>query len=330
MMTMVQRLLLLATLCLSVDSFQFQIAGNAPLGTTGSTDMQTTTRLHAHGMDRRAALVASVGALTFPLLPLEAAQAAATTIAPVTNTVLMDVRISRQDGTFYVRDDLEDTPENKVFYGQLTLGLFGTVAPKTVKEFLSYVDVKFNPADDNPLPSYARSSFVSLDQATGLLIGGNIPSLELTNFGGATALKYGGRVLTAPLWINGQETERILHNTKGLLTHRSLDVAPTFGITTRASPELDGTHTVFGQLLLDDTSRAFLEVVQDLPTYSMEKPRGDPRQETAIDTVTASVFNSQREIFRSAAQTFGDSRVSKLYPGKLLRRVEVTQVRLAS
>ncbi|KAI2507799.1 hypothetical protein MHU86_6579 [Fragilaria crotonensis] len=222
-------------------------------------------------------------------------------LAPITDKVLMDVRISRQDGTFYVRDDLEDTPENKVFYGQLTIGLFGNVAP--------------------------RLSFVSLDQSTGLLLGGNIPSLEVTEFGGSTALKYGGRILMAPLWFDGQQTERISHTRKGLFTHRTLDVAPTFGITTRPATELDGTHTVFGQLILDDTSQNFLNLVQDLPTYSMERPRGDPRQETAMDNVASAVFNSQREIFRSAAQTLGDTRVSKLYPGKLLRRVEVTQIR---
>jgi cyclophilin family peptidyl-prolyl cis-trans isomerase len=267
-----------------------------------------------------------------PNLPAEAETSTTLgTIAPITDKILMDVRISRQDGTFYVRDDLDDTPENKVFYGQLVLGLFGTVAPKTVQEFLSYIDVKFNPDDENPLPSYARSSFVSLDQSTGLLIGGNIPSLEVTEFGGSIALKYGGRILAAPLWIDGQQTERISHRTKGLLTHRNLDVAPLFGITTRdAAAELDGTHTVFGQLLLDDTSRAFLNVVQDIPTYATERPRsGDPNQETAMDTVTSAIFNSQREIFRSAAQTLGDSRVNKVYPGKLLRRVEVTQVRRA-
>lgn len=318
MIALLPRLLLLIAMCFLVNSF-----GNAKCSTRFK---HSTSVLLAHGLDRRSALATSMAILTASRLP--PAQAAAPDIlAPITDKVLMDVRISRQDGTFYVRDDLEDTPENKVFYGQLTIGLFGNVAPKTVKEFLSYVDINFNPADENPLPSYARSSFVSLDQSTGLLLGGNIPSLEVTEFGGSTALKYGGRILMAPLWFDGQQTERISHTRKGLLTHRTLDVAPTFGITTRPATELDGTHTVFGQLILDDTSQNFLNLVQDLPTYSMERPRGDPRQETAMDNVASAVFNSQREIFRSAAQTLGDTRVSKLYPGKLLRRVEVTQIR---
>lgn len=45
--------------------------------------------------------------------------------ATVTQKVFMDVRISRQDGTFYVRDDLPDTPENRVYTGRLVIGLFG-------------------------------------------------------------------------------------------------------------------------------------------------------------------------------------------------------------
>jgi hypothetical protein len=102
-----------------------------------------------------------------------------------------------------------------------------------------------------------------------------------------------------------------------------------FGITTRASPELDSTNIVFGQVLLDDSSREFLNKCQDLPTYSMERPKGDPRQESkAVEDVAAAVFNSQREFFRGAAKTFGDSRANKVYEGKLLRRVEVTQVGL--
>lgn len=163
----------------------------------------------------------------------------------------------------------------------------------------------------------------------GLIVGGYIPGLELTSFGGGTALQYGGRVLSAPLWVD-KETKRLPHNSRGLLTHRSLDVTPTFGITTRSStPELDSTNIVFGQVLSDDSSRAFLQLVQDLPTYSLERQRvGDPREATVVDGVAAAVFNSQRVFFRGAAKTLGDSRIDKVYEGKLLRRVEITQVGL--
>jgi len=114
--------------------------------------------------------------------------------AKVTHKVFMNVRISRQDGTFYVRDDLPDTPENRVFSCRLVLGLFGKNCPTHVGRFLSYVQpsettvAKDEDEDDNPLPNYGRSYFTALDQSTGLLVGGMIPSLELTEIGGNTAL----------------------------------------------------------------------------------------------------------------------------------------------
>lgn len=291
-------------------------------------------RMHSE-MERRSAIALGlVGSMAmFGLLGPIAASAAddpTESLPPITNTVYMNVRISRQDGTFYVRDDLEDTPENQVFTGTLKLGLFGTAAPRAVQQFLSYVNVSYSPLDDDPLPSYSRSTFSSLDQATGLLLGGTIPSLEVTSFAGSTAIKYGGRILMAPLWIEpGIPVVSLKHNTKGLLTHRALDVAPSFGITTRSStPELDGISIVFGKVLFDDSSREFFRLVEDLPTYSMEHTSTDPSSENMADTAKAAVFNSQREIFRSVARGIGDTRVSKVYEGKLLRRVEVTQVGL--
>ena len=104
----------------------------------------------------------------------------------ITHKVKFNVRMSRADGTFYVRDDPEGvipSPDNQVFTGSVTLGLFGTHAPNHVKRFLDYVDVKYSPADDTPVPTYARSQFPSLDQSTGLLTGGVIPGLAfLTAF----------------------------------------------------------------------------------------------------------------------------------------------------
>lgn len=118
------------------------------------------------------------------LSPLEAYASEDISKATITDRVVMDVRISRQDGTFYVRDDLDDSPENKVFYGQLKFALFGDLAPQAVKQFLSYVDIDFNPSDDNPMPSYARSTFVSFDQSTGAslsaFVGTSLPRLILS------------------------------------------------------------------------------------------------------------------------------------------------------
>lgn len=141
-------------------------------------------------------------------------------------------------------------------------------------------------------------------------------------------MQYGGRILPAPLWID-KNTEKLSHDRKGLLSHKFLDATPVFGITTRSCTELDSSSLVFGQVLLDESSREFLRKCEDLPTYSMERPKGDPRQDEntkVVQDVAASIFNTQREFFRGAAKTFGDTRADKVYEGKLLRRVEVTQV----
>ena len=164
--------------------------------------------------------------------------------------------------------------------------------------------------------------------ATGLLVGGAIPSLEVTAIGGGTALKYGGRILPAQLWGEQSRANRLSHDAKGLLTHRMLEVTPTFGITTRPNPDLDYTNTVFGQVLFDDSSSEFLRLCEDIPTYSLERPQGDPREETAVDVVASTLFKTQREFFRGAAKSLGDGRLDKIYAGKLLRRVEVTKVEL--
>jgi cyclophilin family peptidyl-prolyl cis-trans isomerase len=280
-------------------------------------------------LDRRTALsIASASIFAASLFnPIHAFAADSDKpLAPITHKVYFDVRISRSDGTFYERDDLPDIQENKVFYGKLKFGLFGKTVPTAVERFLSYVDVPYSPLDDDPLPSYGRSSFKTLDQSTGLLVGGFIPGLDITSIGGGTAIQFGGRILPAPLWLD-KNTEKVSHSQKGLLSHRFLDATPVFGITTRACPELDASSLVFGQVLVDESSKAFFDKVQDLPTYSMERPMGDPRTSNkGVEDVAASIFNSQREFFRGAAKTLGDSRADKVYEGKLLRRVEVTKV----
>lgn len=257
--------------------------------------------------------------------------------ARVTHKVTFNVRISRADGTFYVRDDPPDTvpsADNQVFYGELVLGLFGEIAPTHVERFLKYADVQYTPADDDPLPSYARSSFQSLDQTNGLLQGGYIPGLHLTSLGGSSALEYGGKILPAALWIEKGDaaSHRVSHAAgRGLLTHRNLEVLPIFGVTTRPLSDFDGTHTVFGQILPTESSNTFLSRVIDLPTYSTDRPTipvenvggADSR---AVGEVASSVYSLQKEFFRGAAKSFGDTRLSSVYEGKILRRVEVTAV----
>jgi cyclophilin family peptidyl-prolyl cis-trans isomerase len=278
--------------------------------------------------------------------------------APVTDTVYFDVRISRQDGTFYVNDDLPDIPENRVFMGRIIVDLFGATAPNYVARFLSYIDPDYIPGskkpasssavdmDENPLPLYSRATFRRLDQDTGLLVGGCIAGLRFSEINGSPALQYNGRLLPARLWLEGQRqqspstaTSVISHTAKGLLTHRILDVTPEFGITTRSdTPELDGTHVVFGKVRLTDKSSgndgaAFLDLVRDLPTYGMDRPStmvassSDNADGAAmvVDDATSALFNAQRQFFRSAAKSIGDTRIDKVYEGKLLRRVEVTR-----
>eukprot|EP00527_Entomoneis_sp_CCMP2396_P008946 CAMPEP_0198147160 /NCGR_PEP_ID=MMETSP1443-20131203/33508_1 /TAXON_ID=186043 /ORGANISM="Entomoneis sp., Strain CCMP2396" /LENGTH=421 /DNA_ID=CAMNT_0043811345 /DNA_START=162 /DNA_END=1427 /DNA_ORIENTATION=+ len=301
----------------------------------------------------------------------------------VTDRVFFNVRISRQDGTFYERDDLPtDTDNDKVFHGRLVFELFGDAAPVTVERFKSYVSgtsttkgnvVNDNYNDDNPLPSYSRSIFSSLDPATGVLGAGKIAGLELTQIGGSNALQYGGRLLPASLWLEttnnkNKKTQgttstststtsnnmQMRHLGKGLLTHKILEPLPIFGITTRTdTTQLDATHVVFGRLVvLEDTSnnpgtaagtasddgRQFLKIVSNLPTYSeLSRPVLPTDVEASsllsttstidvVDDAAAAIFQAQRYFFRSAAKSFGDSRIEKVYEGKLLRRVEVTQV----
>jgi cyclophilin family peptidyl-prolyl cis-trans isomerase len=241
----------------------------------------------------------------------------------ITDKVFMDIRVARQDGSTYVRDDLPDTFENTVIRTRLVFGLYGKLAPNNVQKFLNYI-VPPNDSDvDDPYPSYGRSNFPSFDQSTGLLGGGYIPSLRVKDIGGSTALTYGARVLSAPLWID-QSSSKLSHSTKGLLTHRTLDVTPAFGMTTRECRSLDATHTVFGQVLWNDETLDFFRALQDFPTYSVDRPSGN--DEFGTGAVASSVFAAQRSIFRGAAKSLGDSRVNKVYEGKLLRRIEVLQV----
>jgi len=247
----------------------------------------------------------------------------------ITHKVFMDVRVARSDGSTYIRDDLPDTFENRVLYQRITFGLYGTILPNHVNKFLGYIEPTGDGDVDNPYPSYSRSSFPQLDQETGLLKGGYISGVRAKQVAGTTALTYGNRILPANLWIeNGNNanitTTKLSHCTKGLLTHKNLDVLPNFGITTRSTPTLDGSHTVFGQVMWDEETLNFFRDLEEIPTYSVGRPADYDDFDTGA--VAKTVFNAQREFFRGAAKSIGDDRVGKLYDGKLLRRMEVLQV----
>ena len=151
--------------CGSLQNIGTNVRRNELFASPNHQNMNET--LNRPEVNRRSALAWGCAATTITFLSIMPA-IASDALAPITNKVYMDVRISRSDGTFYVRDDLPDLPENRVFYGRLVFGLYGTKAPTTVERFLSYVTVAYNPLDDNPLPSYGRSTFRSLEQATGM------------------------------------------------------------------------------------------------------------------------------------------------------------------
>eukprot|EP00571_Detonula_confervacea_P004890 CAMPEP_0172318332 /NCGR_PEP_ID=MMETSP1058-20130122/34599_1 /TAXON_ID=83371 /ORGANISM="Detonula confervacea, Strain CCMP 353" /LENGTH=305 /DNA_ID=CAMNT_0013033149 /DNA_START=176 /DNA_END=1093 /DNA_ORIENTATION=+ len=257
-------------------------------------------------------------------------------IPKITHKVYFDVRISRADGSFYVRDaSPTDSPDDEPLYGRFVLGLFGEKTPNHVENFLKYVDVPY--AVDNPLPSYSRSKFQTFDAATGLLVGGTIPGLAVTTLAGGNVLEYSGKIIPAKLWLedknasNDPATPQLSHNNKGLLTHRNLDPTPAFGITTRnTSTSLDVTHTIFGCILEDETG--LMDKVVDLPVLTDEGRVSRTTNEPVSvggdvgGSLASSAFTLQRRVFRDAAKTFGDSRLDKVYDGKILRRVEVTQV----
>lgn len=120
---------------------------------------------------------------------------------------------------------------------------------------------------------------------------------------------------------------------KRLLTHRNLDPTPSFGITTRkTSTILDDTHTIFGMVMEDESG--FLDEVVDIPvlldTGRVSRTTSEPvaMGGDVGGSLASSVFTAQRAIFRDAAKTFGDTRLEKVYDGKLLRRIEVTKVGL--
>ena len=166
-------------------------------------------------------------------------------------------------------------------------------------------------------------------------------------------LEYSGRVFPARLWLedsDGPASPRLSHGARGLLTHRDLDPTPSFGITTRgggSASSLDGTHTVFGCVLEDEGG--FLGRAVDVPamtdagTVSRTTTESERTSGTAsaggdragavvgvggaeFESLASGVFAAQRRVFRDAARTLGDSRLDKVYDGKLLRRIEVTKV----
>lgn len=307
-----------------------------------TTPLRWSSKTALNSISRRniltSTVVSSVAASTFTSGATATTTATNPTKTPkVTHRLQWDVRVSRADGTFYYRDNTDNDPNNQVYETSIVLELFGVDAPNCVNQFLQYCS-RSSALLDETTPSYSQSVWDGYDATTGLLSGGKIPSLTAVNLNGNAALQYANRVLPSPLWLDAPSTTSTgstirSHTRPGLLTHRNLDLLPNFGVTTFANPLLDRSHTVFGQLQDSDTSREFLRRLTDLPQYRNEPlfvgsstTSTNEEPPLLLEDAAASLYNLQRTFFQNTAQTLGDTRLAKVYPGKFLRRVQVSRV----
>jgi cyclophilin family peptidyl-prolyl cis-trans isomerase len=209
----------------------------------------------------------------------------------------MKVRIARRDGTSdYVEGALEQP-----WYGTIVLGLYGKEAPLSVAKFLKYVDSR---------PNFKRSQFYRLLPGS-LVEGGRIAGMTTANLAVTTALQFLGEVLPSDMSAVAVDVNNIKHKRRGLLTHPKLEPTPEFGITLAPQAELDGTNVVFGELI---DGEEFLQQVEVLPVLqdATPGPLGD-------------WLKGQKEGYRALARAVGDDRVKKVFPNKILRRVEVDE-----
>ena len=223
----------------------------------------------------------------------------------VTEKVRFEFRIARPDGSFSTRENDEDPP----IFGGLDFGLFGGMVPANVALFLD-----FALGTDGLQYSAMESNFGSLVMARRPL------QLEFRDLFGEQVLFLGDRA-----FFDGddqtiakkakEEISLLKHDGPGLLTRRKGDVYD-FGITTRAAPELDDEWTVFGKVLKDTSG--LLPRIINLPVYSDDAKNDSP--------IARDVYKAQRDTFRNVAEALNDSRRDAVYPGKILRRVEITQV----
>mmetsp|Transcript_8183 Transcript_8183/g.16520 ORF Transcript_8183/g.16520 Transcript_8183/m.16520 type:complete len:317 (-) Transcript_8183:9-959(-) len=311
---------LVIVLALLHSSFAYILHLSPPARPTTLTSTSLASFTKPIDLGRRHLLLSPPILLTLPFASFAAtdtvpASTASTTFPVITHRVRFSVRISRPDGTFATRDDNDPEPPYRT---SLVFGLYGEAAPTSVAQFLSYI----NPVtkDDEPSPSYSSSLFTALSPEDGLLEGGKIKGLESTSFNNQAVLQYGGKLLPSPLWLNPSSLPRLPHDRGLLLTHRDLDLAPTFSITTKKSPNLNPTHTVFGEVLEGDE---FVRKCEFLPTYSVSTSTSEEPGSLASE-----VFTSQKNLFRNVAKSIGDTRIDSLYEGKLLRKVDVSSAEL--
>ena len=120
-----------------------------------------------------------------------------------------------------------------------------------------------------------------------------------------------------------KEPSAASHDSAGILTRQRGDAPQAFGLTVAGSKALDATNQAFGRVVRDPSG--LLAAIGTLNAYSLDAaPDGLSKDVPGA----AAIYRAQKDAFRGAAKAFGDGRASKIFPGKLLRRVEITRVEL--
>ena len=257
---------------------------------------------------------------------LAAQKAALEGTTAATTTVRLSMRIARPDGTFYVRAKGEEDPEPPKI-GDVDVELFGR-APAAVATFLAFA--LGDPASADA-PTYASAI---LDEraadAPVIYAARRLRGVETRSIGGEQILvrsRDGGEVLSRNAEAIAaklrKEPSAIAHDAAGILTRQRGDAPQAFGLTVAASKTLDATNQAFGRVVRDPSG--LLAAIGTLNAYSLDAaPDGLSKDVPGA----AAIYRAQKDAFRGAAKAFGDGRASKIFPGKLLRRVEITRVEL--
>merc|ERR1719353_2329682 len=263
---------------------------------------------------------------------LAAQKAALEGTTAATTTVRLSMRIARPDGTFYVRGKGEEDPEPPKI-GDVDIELNGK-APAAVATFLAFA--LGDPASADA-PTYASAI---LDERGASSDGQQLPvvyaarrlrGVETRSIGGEQILvrsRDGGEVLSRNAEAIAaklrKEPSAVSHgDAAGILTRQRGDAPQAFGLTVAGSKALDATNQAFGRVVRDPAG--LLAAISTLNAYSLDAaPDGLSKDVPGA----AAIYRAQKDAFRGAAKAFGDGRASKIFPGKLLRRVEITRVEL--
>ena len=264
---------------------------------------------------------------------LAAQKAALEGTTAATTTVRLSMRIARPDGTFYVRGKGEEDPEPPKI-GDVDVQLYGNLAPAAVATFLAFA--LGDPASADA-PTYASAI---LDERGASSDGQQLPvvyaarrlrGVETRSIGGEQILvrsRDGGEVLSRNAEAIAaklrKEPSAVSHgDAAGILTRQRGDAPQAFGLTVAGSKVLDATNQAFGRVVRDNSN--LISAISTLNAYSLDAaPDGLSKDVPGA----AAIYRAQKDAFRGAAKAFGDGRASKIFPGKLLRRVEITRVEL--